>query len=190
VLQTRVIEQYLKRQDSAKIYLLDADVVQVKAMMKNLFDDLGKTNCKFLSEIQSLLVKRVEERTEYVKTLIGKDFKFNKETEFVYDPDHKEFGKTSEEANEFIKKYVQFQIANYLATDVKMDEAKKRVVKNYERNLKRIKETKSDTLIANYLNSFALALDFLIAFNLKLNLFCFCLSWYSTKCHCILSYCF
>jgi carboxyl-terminal processing protease len=159
VLQTRVIEQYLKRQDSAKIYLLDADVVQVKAMMKNLFDDLGKTNCKFLSEIQSLLVKRVEERTEFVKKLLGKDFKFNKETEFVYDPDHKEFGKTSEEANEFIKKYVQFQIANYLATDVKMDEAKKRVVKNYERNLKRIKETKSDTLIANYLNSFALALD-------------------------------
>ena len=83
VLQTRVIEQYLKRQDSAKIYLLDADVVQVKAMMKNLFDDLGKTNCKFLSEIQSLLVKRVEERTEFVKKLLGKDFKFNKETEFV-----------------------------------------------------------------------------------------------------------
>lgn len=158
-LQSRVIEQYIKRQDSAKIYLLDADVARVKTMMKNVFDDVAKTDCKFLGEIQSLLVKRVEERTEFVKKTLGKDFKFNKETEFVYDPDHKDFAKTADEANEFLKKYIQFQVANYLATDIKMDEAKKRVVKNYERNLKRVKETKPDTLVANYLNSFALALD-------------------------------
>ncbi|MBY0555499.1 PDZ domain-containing protein [bacterium] len=159
VLQARVVDQYIKRQDSAKIYLLDSDVAKVKTMMKNVFEDVAKTDCKFLGEIQSLLVKRVEERTEFVKKALGKDFKFNKETEFIYDPDHKDFSKTADEANEFLKKYVQFQIANYLATDIKLDEAKKRVIKNYERNLKRIKETKPETLVANYLNSFALSLD-------------------------------
>jgi carboxyl-terminal processing protease len=87
------------------------------------------------------------------------DFKFDKDTEFVYDPDHKDFPKTADEANDFLKKYVQFQLANYMATDVKLEEAKKRVVKNYERNLKRFKETKDETLVANYLNSFALSLD-------------------------------
>lgn len=158
-LQNRVIDQYIKRQDGAKIYLLDSDVAQVKTVMKNVFEDVAKTDCNFLSEIQAMLVKRVEERTEFVKKLLGKDFKFNKETEFVYDPDHKDFSKTPEEANEFVKKYVQFQVANYIATDIKMDEAKKRVIKNYERNLKRIKETKFETLVANYLNSFALSLD-------------------------------
>lgn len=158
-LQARVVDQYIKRQDGAKIYLLDGDVAQVKTVMKNVFEDVAKIDCNFLTEIQSLLVKRVEERTEFVKKLLGKDFKFNKETEFVYDPDHKDFSKTPEEANEFIKKYVQFQVANYIATDIKLDEAKKRVVKNYERNLKRIKETKFETLVANYLNSFALSLD-------------------------------
>ncbi len=158
-LQIRVVEQYIKRQDSAKIYLLQDDIAKVKSMMKNIFDDVAKPDCKFLSETQDLLVKRVEERTEQVKKILGKDFKFNKDTEFVYDPDHKEFPKTTEEANEFLKKYVQFQVANYLATDIKLDEAKKRVIKNYERNLKRIKEIKFETLVANYLNSFALSLD-------------------------------
>lgn len=158
-LQSRVVEQYIKRQDGAKIYLLESDIVRIKAVVKNLFDDVAKTDCKFLSEVQSILIKRIDERTEYVKSLLGKDFKFNKETEFIYDPEHKEFPKTSEEANEFIKKYVQFQVANYIATDIKLDEAKKRVIKNYERNLKRIKETKFETLVANYLNSFALSLD-------------------------------
>jgi carboxyl-terminal processing protease len=158
-LQARVVDQYIKRQDGSKIYLLESDIASVKGMMKNVFDDVAKTDCKFLSEIQDLLVKRVEERTEFVKKALGKDFKFNKDTEFVYDPEHKSYPKNTDEANEFVKKYLQFQIANYLATDIKLDEAKKRVIKNYERNLKRIKDTKSDALVANYLNSFALSLD-------------------------------
>lgn len=158
-LQERVVDQYIKRQDSAKIYLLESDVNQIKSNMKSVFDDVAKTDCSFMAEIQNILVKRVEERTEFVKTLLGKDFKFNKDTEFIYDPEHKNFAKTSEEANEFVKKYVQFQVANYLATDIKLDEAKQRVIKNYERNLKRVKETRQETLVANYLNSFALSLD-------------------------------
>ena len=177
-LQNRVITQYIKRQDGAKIYLLDSDITSIKNMMKDTFEDVAKADCKFLTEIQDLVAKRIEERTAFVKSILEKpeakkgkdkkaaaattaaaDFKFDKDTEFTYDPDHKDFPKTTEEANEFLKKYLQFQLANYMATDIKLDEAKKRVVKNYERNLKRFKETKYEALVANYLNSFALSLD-------------------------------
>jgi carboxyl-terminal processing protease len=168
-LQNRVITQYIKHQDGAKIYLLDSDVATIKNLMKDVFDDVSKADCKFLTEIQDLVTKRIEERTNFVKTLLGKpekkgkaapgDFKFEKDTEFTYDPDHKDFPKSTDEANDFLKKYIQFQLANYMATDVKLEEAKKRVIKNYERNLKRFKETKDETLVANYLNSFALSLD-------------------------------
>ncbi len=158
-LQTRVIEQYIKRQDGAKIYLLESDVQNIKTMMKDLFVSVDKKECKFIGEIQNLLVKRTEERAEFVKNLLGKDFKFNKDVEFVYDPDHKPHPKTKEEAEEFLKKFVQFQIANYIATDIKLDEAKAKVIKNYDRNLKRTKETKIEELVAGYLNSFALSLD-------------------------------
>ncbi|MFN3454981.1 MAG: S41 family peptidase [Pseudobdellovibrio sp.] len=158
-LKKRVIEQYIKRQDPAKIYLTQADVEQIRTSMKDLFKNLDKKDCKFINSIQETIVKRVGERVEFVKGLLGKDFKFNKETEFIYDPEKKEYPKTAKDAEEFISKYVQFQIANYLATDIKLDEAKTRVIKNYERNLKRVKDTKFDDLVANYLNSFALALD-------------------------------
>ncbi len=159
MLEARVIEQYIKRQDPSKIYLLEEDISKIKGIMKSVFDEVAKKDCNFTAEIQALLVKRVDDRTAFVKKYLGKEFKFNKETEFVYDPDHKANPKTADEANEFLKKYVQFQVANYLATDIKLEEAKERVVKNYERNLKRIKETKSEELIANYLNAFALSLD-------------------------------
>ena len=173
-LQNRIITQYLKKQDPAKIYLLESDVNLIKSLMKNLFEDVTKGDCKFLSEIQSLVVKRVQERVDFVRSQLesapakskkGKgaakavEFKFDPSTEFVYDPDHKNYPKTSEEANEFLKKYLQFQLANYIATDIKMEEAKKRVVKNYTRILKRYTETKYETLVSDYLNAFANSLD-------------------------------
>ena len=129
-------------------------------MMKDVFDKVAKKDCKFLPEIQELVVKKATERTDFIKNYINsKDFKFNKETEFTFDIDKKPFPKTNEEAQDFLKKYIQFQIANYLATDIKLDEAKTRVVKNYERNLKRLKDTKSEELFSNYLNAFAMSLD-------------------------------
>lgn len=158
-LQARVVEQYIKRQDPAKLYLLESDVTQIRNLMKNAFDDVAKSDCKFTAEIQALLEKRMTERTEAVKKALGKDFKFNRETEIVYDPDKKSYPKSTEEADEFVRKYLQLQVANYLATDIKLDEAKKRVIKNYERALKRVKETKTENLVSNYLNAFALALD-------------------------------
>ncbi|MBC7753419.1 MAG: PDZ domain-containing protein [Moraxellaceae bacterium] len=158
-LQKRVTEQFLKHLDPAKIYLLDSDVDGIKSKMKNVFELVAKKDCKFATESQELLIKRVGERTEYVKKALGKDFKFNKETEFAYDPDKKTFPKSEKEANEFLDKYLQFQVANYIATEMKLDEAKGRVIKNYERNFKRLKETKPDDLIAGYLNAFALSLD-------------------------------
>lgn len=158
-LQKRVIEQYIKRQDPAKIYLVQSDVAEIKGTLKNLFESLKKKDCKFIGTIQEMVLKRATERVEFVKTYLGKDFKFNKDTEFTYDPDKKDYPKNQKEAEEFLGKYVQFQVANYLATDIKLDEAKTRVIKNYERNLKRLKEIKYDDLVANYLNSFALALD-------------------------------
>jgi len=158
-LQKRVVEQYIKRQDPSKIYLLSEDVEQIKVILKNVFDNVEKKDCKFINTVQEVVVKRATERTEFVKKYLNKDFKFNKDTEFVYDPDKKDYPKTIKDAEDFLAKYIQFQVANYVATDIKQDEAKTRVIKNYERNLKRIKETKFDDLIANYLNSFALSLD-------------------------------
>lgn len=108
-LQNRVIEQYIKRIDPLKIYLVQADIQKVKDVMKDVFVNVEKKDCKFMTEIQELIVKRVDERTAFVKKFLGKDFKFNKETEFVYDPDHKNNPKNTEEAEEFIKNTCNFR---------------------------------------------------------------------------------
>jgi carboxyl-terminal processing protease len=158
-LQNRTIEQYIKRMDPSKIYLLAADVDQIKTWMSGLFDKTKNKDCAFLDQSQKLIVQRAKEREEFAKKFLGKDYKFDPKTEFTFDPDKKPFPKNADEANEFLKKYIHFQIANYQATDMKLEEAKKNVVKNYERAVKRIEDTKQSDLFSDYLDSFARALD-------------------------------
>ncbi|MEK6773668.1 MAG: S41 family peptidase [Bdellovibrionota bacterium] len=158
-LETQLIDQYTKRLDATKIYLTEDDVAKVKKMMTGVFDKTKSNDCSFLAESQKIILERVRDRADFAKTFLGKNYKFDPKTEFSYDPDHKTFSKNKDEANEYLKKYIHFQIANYLATDMKLDEAKSNVIKNYERALKRTRETDQDDLYAGYLDSFARALD-------------------------------
>ncbi len=158
-LEKRVIEQYIKRNDPGKIYFLESDVATIRSWMKDLFGKLAKEDCKFMNEIQTLIEKRISERTEFVKNSLGKDFKLDRSLTFDYDPENRKWPKEKKEVEDFLGKYIQFQIAKYTAADIKLEDAKTRLIKNYDRVLKKLKEEKEDDLVANYLNAFALSLD-------------------------------
>lgn len=158
-LQDHVIDQYIKRIDATKVYLLKSDVEKIKTQLSTIFEKIKGKDCSALDEIQKVLLARVQERAEFAKTMLGKDYKFDSKVEIMFDPDKKQFPATQDEANEFLKKYVHFQISNYLATDMKLDEAKKNVIKNWERTVKRVQDTKEDDIYAGYLDCFARALD-------------------------------
>ncbi|MBL7544195.1 MAG: carboxy terminal-processing peptidase [Bdellovibrionaceae bacterium] len=158
-LENQVIDQHLKKLDPSKIYFTQDDADKVKDWMKGLFDRTKKNDCEFLVEAQNLLVKRIQERAEFAKKFLGKDYKFDDKTEFSFDPDQKKYPKTADEANDFLKKYIHFQVSNYMATDMKLEEAKDRVKKNYDLAIKRLNDTSVDDLYSGYLDSFARSLD-------------------------------
>lgn len=159
-LEDRTIEQYIKRLDSAKIYLLTSDIAEIKKLMKGVFVGLQKGDCSALAKVQELFVKRIEERAQFTeKLLTSKSFKYEPKTELVLDPDSRKYAATKAESELFHKKYLQFQLSNYMATGMKLEEAEGQVVRNYQRAAKKIKETASDDIYANYLDSFGRALD-------------------------------
>ena len=158
--EARTIDQYTKRLDAAKIYLLDSDIAQVKKDMKGLFAQLKDENCATLDKVQELYLKRVQERADFAKkTLSDKKWKFDNKTELLLDPDQRQYPKNRGEADAFHAKYLQFQISNYIATGMKQPEAQEQVIRNYERVVKRVKDTTKEDLYSNYLDSFGRALD-------------------------------
>jgi carboxyl-terminal processing protease len=158
-LQDRVVDQYIKHLDPTKIYLLQSDVDKIKKDMGSIFEKLKDKDCSPLMAAQKVLIDRVKERAEFAKEFLGKKYKFDPKVEIVFDPDKKPFPKTNKEADEFLGKYIHFQVSNYLATDMKLDEAKTNVKKNWDRAVKRTQETTSDDIFSGYLDCFARGLD-------------------------------
>jgi carboxyl-terminal processing protease len=159
-LESRTIEQYIKRLDPAKIYLQKGDLVTIRSKMKGIFQQIQNNKCGVLDDVQNLYVKRVEERAQYAKkTLEDKKFKFDQKTEITLDPDTRDFPKTKAEADKYQLKYLNFQVSNYLASGTKQEEAVPQVIRNYDRMVKRAKDTTQEDIFSNYLDSFGRALD-------------------------------
>jgi carboxyl-terminal processing protease len=158
-IKNQVVDQYIKRLDPSKIFFTSEDVGQIS---KKILDTLNKPkdrDCQFLREIQRVLIARTKERVQYVTQVLGPKYKFDKTAEIDMDMDKREAPKSPADAEKFLKTYIHFQISNYLATDIKLPEAKKNVIKNWNRTLKRTAEIESDELYANYLDAYARALD-------------------------------
>lgn len=158
-LESRTIDQFVKRLDGSKLYLLDKDVKQIEAAMNGIFGKLEHKDCSQIEKAHKIYVSKVKERVEYAKKYLGPKFKFNEKTEIVLDPDMRKRSKSAIEGNRFHEKYMQYQVASYLLTDMKLDEAKQQVVRNYERALRRLEALSKADLSSMYLDSFARALD-------------------------------
>ena len=158
-LETRTVEQFIKRLDGSKLYLLDKDVKDLTKLMGSVFDRTKGKDCGALDKANTLFISRVAERVEYAKKFLGPKFKFDADAKIQRDPQDRPRPKTMAEANKFHETYMQYQVASYLATDIKLEEAKQQIVRNYERALKRVQEFKKEDLLSSYLDSFARALD-------------------------------
>lgn len=162
-IENRTVDQYIKRLDSAKLYLRKDDVEGpkgIKSKMKGLFKSLENDNCSSLTFAYDLLIKRVEERAAFAKkTLTAKTFKFDPNTSITLDPDARKYAASAAEQDAYQKKYLQFQLSNQLATGLKQEEAIAQVIRTYERGLKRIKDTTQEQRYSDYLDAFGRALD-------------------------------
>ena len=158
-IRDHLIEQYIKRIDPTKIFFTQVDVDYIRQLMSKVFDQVKNHDCTFLDLIQKRYVERVTDRVEFAKKLLDDKFKVDSTIEFDFDPDKRSYGKSAAEVHEFLKKYIHFQVANYLITDMKLDEARGNVVRNYERLLKRTQEKKIGDIYADYLDSFARSFD-------------------------------
>lgn len=158
-LESRTVDQFIKKLDGSKLYLLEKDVAEMQKLLGPIFSKLQKKDCSGVEKAQALFTQKVKERVEYAKKYLGPKFKFNDKTEILLDPDHRKRPKTLAEANAFHEKYMQYQVASYITTDMKADEAKQQVLRNYERILRRIEATSKTDLWSYYLDSFARALD-------------------------------
>ncbi len=158
-LEKRVIDQFIERLDPSKLYLTSVDVKNAEKYMRGVLKRTQQVDCSPIMKVYAIYQTRVAERLEFVKSYLGDKYKFDKNVSLNLDADKRARPKTVKEIDEFHKKYLHFQISNYLATDISLDKAKAKVIKNYKRVSKKIAGLNEEDRFADYLDSFARALD-------------------------------
>jgi carboxyl-terminal processing protease len=156
----RISNEYLSRLDPQKIYLLKGDVKKIKRSIKKFLTSKNKPDCENLEMGRQVLENRISNGFEHAKKFLNnKKYKLDKSVKIQIDRKKMQFPSSKSESEKRQDKYLHFQMANYISSDMKVEKARDKLIHKIELNLNRIKKMKGDRLYSIFLDSFAGALD-------------------------------
>src|ERR1035437_4287795 len=100
-LEKRTIEQFIRRLDGTRLYLLEKDTGEITAAMQDIFEKTRHADCASLELANRLMRQRSEERLTHAKEYLGGDFKFNAKAQFPRNLQKRPRAKSMAEANKF-----------------------------------------------------------------------------------------
>lgn len=159
-LRQRAVESYLKRLDPSKTLLLESEAIELQAQLMGVFHDVYSGDCSQLEKLQTDVLSRYATMEEFVRAYVSRDdYEVDPAVMLVIDPDKRGYSTTPEAREELYRKFVHFQMSNYLTTDMPMAEAKKKLIHRYELMTKRAGELEQEDVYAAFLDAFASSMD-------------------------------
>ena len=89
--ENRIIHQFIKKIDPMKMYFIKDDVHQIKTSMKGILSRIKKKDCSSIKKAHDIFKKRVKERLTFSRTYLNTQFKLDKNTELILDPDFRDY---------------------------------------------------------------------------------------------------
>ncbi len=158
-LKERTVDQLLNELDRTKNTLVKSDVATLRPQLHSLFDKMAGGDCSPLQKAYELLATRAQENEDFAKSFLGDGYKLDENVELILDPKKRDYAADLEERKSLLKKLIHFQMSNYLLTDMKLPEAKKQLIHQYELVTKRTKEKTEEGRLEAFSEAFAEALD-------------------------------
>ena len=158
--ERRAIDNFIVRMDRSRMLLTAPEADALKAKLMGTFDSLNGGRCTQLLEVHKEFVRRHEASAKFVrKTVEADDYAIDEKASLVLDPEERGYPKDGSERDGLTTRMIHFQMSNYVSNGTELDEAKKKLIKRYERRFKREIEVSDDEVYSAFLDSFASALD-------------------------------
>lgn len=156
----RVAENYAQYMDSTKNLLTDSEFKALEARLLTLVKDVRKGGCDDFVALKDDQVKWQQSMEDFVrKTVSSKSYKVNPKATLELDVKKRKRPKNTAEQNKLRRLMVDFQMANYLASDTSLEDAKQKLIKRYELLTKRVREQDEAEVYRVFLNAYASSLD-------------------------------
>lgn len=156
----RVAENYAQYIDSTKNLLTDREYKALEARLLVLLKDVRKGGCEDFAKLKEDQVRWQLSMEDFVrKTVSEKSYKVNPKAVLELDVKKRKRPKNTAEQNKLRRLMVDFQMANYLASDTSLEDAKQKLIKRYELLTKRMREQDEAEVYRVFLNAYASSLD-------------------------------
>ncbi len=159
-LRDRTLDLYVKRLDPSKTLLLEREAAEIRASLEDTFDQIRAGNCHTLMDAEARVLERMRETERWVRGYADRrDYAVDSTVELALDPEQRGYPKQEQERADLLRKFVHFQMSNYLISGTQLEEAKDKLVHRYELSVKRMQEREPEDVYARFLEAFANSLD-------------------------------
>jgi len=155
----RIVQTYAKRLDPSRSILTVSEYDELARRLKLLAADAKKGRCAQFDWLRDSQLRWHQDLEQFVrKQLSPDDFAIDPEIT-IYDRDDQSRPKTKKARDALRRDFIHYQMANYVRSGTKLEEAKKKLIHRYELMTKRVSEMDDADRYADFLRAYAHALD-------------------------------
>ncbi len=162
-LSPKVFGAFLTTLDPQRIFLLQSDVDTLATEYRDKIVGLTKDKGDFTAaqKMYALLLKRAEEQTQYVNTLLGDPtaFTFTGDDTYTINREKASRPTSADESHAIWKQRLRYEYLQEKLAKEKSADIVKTLGRRYERSLRSLRDLDSDDIFELYMNSIAHSLD-------------------------------
>lgn len=154
------VELYLDELDPSRSLLLAPEADALRPRIRALLTEVRGGNCNSIGQIdQEMLTRHTENEKLSKRILQDPKFKLDKTVSLELDGSKRERPKTAADRDELRRKILMFQVANFVMSGTKLEEARDKLVHRYELTTKRMAKADAEDRFSVFLDVFAQSLD-------------------------------
>ena len=172
-LSKMVYQEYLDLLDPAKRFLTAQDISRLEPFKLQIDDEIRNGTFQFFNTSQELMDAGINKAEQYFRDALNNDFSIYTSDFISLDPEYRSFAATDEDLASFWNKVVRYEtmikVKNMMEAQVKTDkikkdaelleEAKEKVLSNFEEWFNRQRQIIRADRFADYLNAITIAYD-------------------------------
>jgi carboxyl-terminal processing protease len=158
-LSVAILDRYLESLDPSKSYFMAEDIRRFQIYRDKLDDALKNEELAPAYEIFKVYRKRVDERIAYAVQLLGQDYTFNKDENFVFDRKKLPWAATTAEINDLWRQRVENDILNLQLSGKQAGEYKDTLRKRYERIRTSTSQLDANDVFQIFINAYTTTIE-------------------------------
>ncbi len=158
-LSEQIFDRFLESFDPQKSFLRGSDIQEFEKYRRKFDDALRNGRLEPVFEIFSRFRNRVEERAEFAKNLLKRDFDFTIDESYMFDREDAQWVSSVAEHDELWRKRVKNDVLSLRLAEQSEDEILDTLTQRYERMGRRVSQISANEVFQFFVNAYTLSVE-------------------------------